>query len=308
MTEPILHIEGLDKTIGKKKILKSISMDVRQGEIIGLLGPNGSGKTTLIRIIVGLLKKNSGTITINGFQHDTEFEKALESVGAIVENPEFYPYLTGWENLKHFANMHKQITEDRLEEVIERVGLTNAVHDKVKTYSLGMRQRLGIAQAILHRPKLLILDEPTNGLDPGGMKDFREHLKELAEQEGTSILFATHLLREVEDLCDRVIIIQKGEIQTEVTLRGVYEKEEKAVIEIQPAEEAFAWLSEQQYEPEKNGDSITVSVSKKNIPELNRSLVGQDFLVYSITPYSESLEDEFMKVTTAFQEEGETNV
>ncbi|KXZ22943.1 ABC transporter ATP-binding protein [Bacillus nakamurai] len=308
MTEPILHIEGLDKTIGKKQILKSISMDVRQGEIIGLLGPNGSGKTTLIRIIVGLLKKNSGTITINGFQHDTEFEKALESVGAIVENPEFYPYLTGWENLKHFANMHKQITEDRLEEVIERVGLTNAVHDKVKTYSLGMRQRLGIAQAILHRPKLLILDEPTNGLDPGGMKDFREHLKELAEQEGTSILFATHLLREVEDLCDRVIIIHKGEIQTEVTLHGAYEKEEKAVIEIQPAEEAFAWLSEQQYEPEKNGDSITVSVSKKNIPELNRSLVGQDFLVYSITPYSESLEDEFMKVTTAFQEEGETNV
>ncbi len=188
MTEPILHIEGLDKTIGKKHILKNISMDVRQGEIIGLLGPNGSGKTTLIRIIVGLLKKNSGTITINGFQHDADFEKALESVGAIVENPEFYPYLTGWENLKHFANMHKNIKEDRFQEVIERVGLTNAVHDKVKTYSLGMRQRLGIAQAILHRPNLLILDEPTNGLDPGGMKDFRDHLKELAELEGTSIL------------------------------------------------------------------------------------------------------------------------
>lgn len=115
-----------------------------------------------------------------------------------MENPEFYPYLTGWENLKHFANMHKNIKEDRLQEVIERVGLTNAVHDKVKTYSLGMRQRLGIAQAILHRPNLLILDEPTNGLDPGGMKDFRDHLKELAELEGTSILFATHLLREVE--------------------------------------------------------------------------------------------------------------
>lgn len=227
MTEPILHIEGLDKTIGKKHILKNISMDVRQGEIIGLLGPNGSGKTTLIRIIVGLLKKNSGTITINGFQHDADFEKALESVGAIVENPEFYPYLTGWENLKHFANMHKNIKEDRLQEVIERVGLTNAVHDKVKTYSLGMRQRLGIAQAILHRPNLLILDEPTNGLDPGGMKDFRDHLKELAELEGTSILFATHLLREVEDLCDRVIIIQKGEIKTEVVLRGAAEKKKK---------------------------------------------------------------------------------
>ncbi|POI17901.1 ABC transporter ATP-binding protein [Bacillus velezensis] len=308
MTEPILHIEGLDKTIGKKHILKNISMDVRQGEIIGLLGPNGSGKTTLIRIIVGLLKKNSGTITINGFQHDADFEKALESVGAIVENPEFYPYMTGWENLKHFANMHKNIKEDRLQEVIERVGLTNAVYDKVKTYSLGMRQRLGIAQAILHRPNLLILDEPTNGLDPGGMKDFRDHLKELAELEGTSILFATHLLREVEDLCDRVIIIQKGEIKTEVVLRGAEEKEEKAVLDIQPADEAFEWLSQQQFAPEKNGGGITVTVAKKDIPALNRALVGQDFLVYSIMPYAESLEDEFMKVTTALQEEGETNV
>lgn len=210
MAEPILHIEGLDKKIGSKQILKQISMDVRQGEIIGLLGPNGSGKTTLIRIIVGLLKQNSGSVAINGFKHDTEFEQAMEAVGAIVENPEFYPYLSGWENLKHFANMHKKITDERLDEVVERVGLTSAIDDKVKTYSLGMRQRLGIAQAILHRPKLLILDEPTNGLDPAGMKDFRDHIKELAEEEGTAVLFATHLLREVEDLCDRVIIIQKA--------------------------------------------------------------------------------------------------
>ncbi|MCY8973192.1 ABC transporter ATP-binding protein [Bacillus atrophaeus] len=307
MDEPILHIEGLNKKIGAKHILKQISMDVRQGEIIGLLGPNGSGKTTLIRIIVGLLKQNSGRITINGFQHDTEFEKALEAVGAIVENPEFYPYLTGWDNLKHFANMHKKIDEERLEEVIDRVGLTSAIHDKVKTYSLGMRQRLGIAQAILHKPKLLILDEPTNGLDPAGMKDFREHLKELAEQEETTILFATHLLREVEDLCDRVIIIQKGEIKAEVNLNEIDEKTEKAVIEVQPAEKALEWLAANKFVAEVYGDAIAVNVSKQNIPQLNRSLIEQNFSVYAITPYTQSLEDEFIKATTAFQEEGEQN-
>ncbi|QYX43970.1 ABC transporter ATP-binding protein [Bacillus inaquosorum] len=305
MAEPILHIEGLDKKIGSKQILKQISMDVMEGEIIGLLGPNGSGKTTLIRIIVGLLKQNSGSVTISGFQHDTEFEKAMEAVGAIVENPEFYPYLTGWENLKHFANMHNKIDEERLDEVVERVGLTSAIHDKVKTYSLGMRQRLGIAQAILHRPKLLILDEPTNGLDPAGMKDFRDHIKELAEKEGTAVLFATHLLREVEDLCDRVIIIQKGEIKAEVSLHGTNQKTEKAIIEVQPEEKAFNWLTGNQYQAERQDGAIVVEVAKEKIPELNRSLVGQDLNVFSITPYTQSLEDEFIKATTAHQEEGE---
>ncbi|MDR4229071.1 ABC transporter ATP-binding protein [Bacillus mojavensis] len=305
MAEPILHIEGLDKKIGSKQILKQISMDVRQGEIIGLLGPNGSGKTTLIRIIVGLLKQNSGSVAINGFKHDTEFEQAMEAVGAIVENPEFYPYLSGWENLKHFANMHKKIDDERLDEVVERVGLTSAIDDKVKTYSLGMRQRLGIAQAILHRPKLLILDEPTNGLDPAGMKDFRDHIKELAEEEGTAVLFATHLLREVEDLCDRVIIIQKGEIKAEVSLNGAGQKTEKAVIEVQPAEKAIAWLVGNGYTAERKGGSIVVDIAKENIPELNRSLVGQGLNVFSIMTYTQSLEDEFIKATTAHQEEGE---
>ncbi|MEG7283846.1 ABC transporter ATP-binding protein [Bacillus sp. 0909A] len=305
MAEPILHIEGLDKKIGSKQILKQISMDVRQGEIIGLLGPNGSGKTTLIRIIVGLLKQNSGSVAINGFKHDTEFEQAMEAVGAIVENPEFYPYLSGWENLKHFANMHKKIDDERLDEVVERVGLTSAIDDKVKTYSLGMRQRLGIAQAILHRPKLLILDEPTNGLDPAGMKDFRDHIKELAEEEGTAVLFATHLLREVEDLCDRVIIIQKGEIKAEVSLNGAGQKTEKAVIEVQSAEKAIAWLVGNGYTAERKDGSIVVDIAKENIPELNRSLVGQGLNVFSIMAYTQSLEDEFIKATTAHQEEGE---
>ncbi|MBJ7573186.1 ABC transporter ATP-binding protein [Bacillus halotolerans] len=305
MAEPILHIEGLDKKIGSKQILKQISMDVRQGEIIGLLGPNGSGKTTLIRIIVGLLKQNSGSVAINGFKHDTEFEQAMESVGAIVENPEFYPYLSGWENLKHFANMHKKIDDERLDEVVERVGLTSAIDDKVKTYSLGMRQRLGIAQAILHRPKLLILDEPTNGLDPAGMKDFRDHIKELAKEEGTAVLFATHLLREVEDLCDRVIIIQKGEIKAEVSLNGAGQKTEKAVIEVQPAQKALDWLRGNGYTAERKDGSIVVDIAKENIPELNRSLVGQGLNVFSIMPYTQSLEDEFIKATTAHQEEGE---
>lgn len=224
MQSAVLKVEKVDKLIGRKMILQDISIDIGQGEIVGLLGPNGSGKTTLIRLIVGLMKKNNGNIMINGYSQDEDFLKAMSSVGAIIENPEFYSYLTGFENLEMYAAMHDGVTEERIQEVVERVRLEDAIHQKVKTYSLGMKQRLGIAQAILHRPNLLILDEPTNGLDPAGMKEFREHLQMLVKEEGTSVLFATHLLHEVEELCDRMIIIQKGQIKASTHLRDMEEK------------------------------------------------------------------------------------
>ncbi|QDH19440.1 ABC transporter ATP-binding protein [Saccharibacillus brassicae] len=205
----VLHVRDLNKRIGRKTIIHSISFDVRAGEIFGFLGPNGAGKTTTIRMLVGLIKPTSGSVEICGFDMRRQPEEALKYVGSIVENPEMYPFLTGWENLMHFARMQDGVGEDRIREVTELVHLGGRIHEKVRTYSLGMRQRLGIAQALLARPKLLILDEPTNGLDPKGIKEMRAFIRELAAG-GLAVFVSSHLLSEIQLLCDRVAIIGGG--------------------------------------------------------------------------------------------------
>lgn len=296
MQSAVLKVEKVDKQIGRKMILQDISIDIGQGEIVGLLGPNGSGKTTLIRLIVGLMKKNNGNIMINGYSQDEDFLKAMSSVGAIIENPEFYSYLTGFENLEMYAAMHDGVTEERIQEVVERVRLEDAIHQKVKTYSLGMKQRLGIAQAILHRPNLLILDEPTNGLDPAGMKEFREHLQMLVKKEGTSVLFATHLLHEVEELCDRMIIIQKGQIKASTHLRDM-EGKEQVLMNVQPVEKAVSWLDAHDYTYERNGARVLLQLNKERVPELNKQLVLAGFDVLEMMPQKQSIEEAFMKWT-----------
>ncbi|PCK23001.1 ABC transporter ATP-binding protein [Bacillus pumilus] len=296
MQSAVLKVEKVDKQIGRHMILQDISMEIGQGEIVGLLGPNGSGKTTLIRLIVGLMKKNNGRIMINGYSQDDEFIKAMASVGAIIENPEFYSYLTGLENLGLYAAMHDGISEERIDEVVKRVRLEHAIHQKVKTYSLGMKQRLGIAQAILHQPNLLILDEPTNGLDPAGMKEFREHLQMLVQEEGTSVLFATHLLHEVEELCDRMIIIQKGQIKADVNLRDIG-GQEQVLMNIQPVEKAASWLDEHGYTYEQNGQHVMLRLNKDRVPELNKQLVLAGFDVLEMTPQKRSIEEAFMNWT-----------
>ncbi|MGG1861538.1 ABC transporter ATP-binding protein [Bacillus safensis] len=296
MQSAVLKVEKVDKQIGRKMILQDISIDIGRGEIVGLLGPNGSGKTTLIRLIVGLMKKNNGRIMINGYSQDEDFLQAMSSVGAIIENPEFYSYLTGFENLEMYAAMHDGVTEERIQEVVERVRLEDAIHQKVKTYSLGMKQRLGIAQAILHRPNLLILDEPTNGLDPAGMKEFREHLQMLVQEEGTSVLFATHLLHEVEELCDRMIIIQKGQIKASTHLLDM-EGKEQVLMNIQPVEKAVSWLDAQEYTYERDGARVLLQLNKERVPELNKQLVLAGFDVLEMTPQKQSIEEAFMKWT-----------
>ncbi|MEH7144126.1 ABC transporter ATP-binding protein [Priestia megaterium] len=297
MTETVLQVDYVSKVIGKKTILHDVSLSVERGEIFGLLGPNGSGKTTLIRTVVGLIKETKGTITVNGFPLKEQFTSAMKSIGAIIENPEFYDYLTGYQNLKHFANMHEGITAERLDEVIALVKLENSIHAKVKTYSLGMRQRLGVAQAILHKPALLLLDEPTNGLDPAGMREFRTYLQTLCREEGISILIASHLLKEVEALCDRVGIIQDGELKAVQDLspnrqdQGMYVEFE--VSDVQKA----ADLLSQESEVTMRSDIIDVAIVKEQIPAVNRKLVDNGILVYRITPVYETLEDSFMSVT-----------
>lgn len=209
--EIVLSVQGLKKKIGRKPIIHNVSFDVYAGEIFGFLGPNGSGKTTTIRMLVDLIKPTEGRILLCGEEVGLHPERALSHVGCIVENPEMYGFMTGWENLEHFARMQTGITSERIMEVVKIVGMDQRIHDKVKTYSLGMRQRLGIAQALLGKPRLLILDEPTNGLDPKGIKELREFIRMLADG-GMSLFISSHLLSEIQLMCDRVAIIAHGEV------------------------------------------------------------------------------------------------
>lgn len=212
MAETVLTVKGLKKAIGGKPIIHDITFDVFAGEVFGFLGPNGAGKTTTIRMLVGLAKADGGDIRIGNISLTQDFPKAISQVGCIVENPELYKFLTGRENLEQFARMSGGISAARIEEIVRFVDLERAIDDKVKTYSLGMRQRLGIAQALLHRPKILILDEPTNGLDPAGIRELRQFIRRLAEEEGLAVFISSHLLSEIEMMCDRVAIISQGNV------------------------------------------------------------------------------------------------
>ncbi len=215
-----LSVRNLQKTIRRRTIVKNITFDVFAGEVFGFLGPNGAGKTTTIRMIVGLIKPTAGHVLIGGHDVQKDFLEAMRCVGCIVENPELYKYMTGWQNLEHFARM-LDLPDERIDEVVRLVRMEGRIHDKVKTYSLGMRQRLGIAQALLARPKLLILDEPTNGLDPAGIRELREFIRHLAQAEGLAVFVSSHMLAEVQMMCDRVAILSNGEIVKVATVEEI---------------------------------------------------------------------------------------
>src|SRR5665647_1525861 len=208
----ILELTNLRKTIKGKEIVKGVDLTLYPSQIFGFLGPNGAGKTTTIRMIVGLIKPTEGSVTICGYSVAHDFVKALSNIGCIIESPDMYKYLTGMENLLQFAAMDKTITQQRIKDVVEMVGLQHRVNDKASTYSLGMRQRLGIAQAIMSRPKLLILDEPTNGLDPAGITEFRNLIRKLTYEEGMTVFVSSHLLLEIQQMCDVVSIIKQGSV------------------------------------------------------------------------------------------------
>ncbi|WP_221564901.1 ABC transporter ATP-binding protein [Alkalihalobacillus sp. TS-13] len=296
--KPILKLQNIHKSIGKNQILSDVELEVNHGEIMGLLGPNGSGKTTMIRIIVGLMKADKGQIVIHGHDLYKEFTQAIKHIGAIVENPEFYEHLSGLQNLQQYAAMDPTISENRINEVVGIVNLGKAIHDQVSTYSLGMRQRLGIAQAILHQPKLLILDEPTNGLDPLGMREFREYIRALRKTKNVSIIIASHLLREIEDLCDRVAIIQSGRI---LKVRHLIGEDEQSTsmfrFEVDAADRTKDILSELNFEAEVVGIGVDVMVSKYDVPNVVENLVHEGIMIYSITAKHQTLEEAFFEAT-----------
>ncbi|MFD0961815.1 ABC transporter ATP-binding protein [Paenibacillus chungangensis] len=299
--EPIIvSMREVTKRIGKRTIIDRLSLDLRPGEVFGFLGPNGSGKTTTIRMMVGLMSLSEGEITINGYNIEKEYEKAISYVGAIVENPEMYKYLTGYQNLLHYGRMMPGVTEQRIQEAIEVVGMGNRIHDKVRTYSLGMRQRLGLAQAILHRPKLLILDEPTNGLDPAGIRELRDYLRKLAKDENIAVFVSSHLLSEMELMCDRVAIIQNGKLIDE---RIIGEQRESAsasrmLYEVDQADKAMDILVTNGQPAEAAGNGhIALDADRERAAELNALLVAAGIKVYGIRRDSKSLEDQFLEVT-----------
>lgn len=210
----ILEVNDIYKKLGTREIIKGISFSVEEGEIFGFLGPNGAGKTTTIKMIVGLISPDKGDIKIANHNVQLDREEALSNVGAVVESPELYTYLTGRQNLEQVASFYNNITNEDIEKVTDLVGLTGRLDDKVKKYSLGMKQRLGLATALLSKPKLLILDEPTNGLDPSGIVDFRNLIKKTAKEMKTAVFVSSHILSEIEQLCDTVAFIKSGVIQS----------------------------------------------------------------------------------------------
>jgi ABC-2 type transport system ATP-binding protein len=293
--EPVVRLQGVSKIISSRSLVSDLTLDISPGQVFGFLGPNGAGKTTTIRMMVGLMSISQGDIIISGHSVKNEFEQAIAQVGAIVENPEMYKFLTGYQNLVHFARMSPGITKERIAETIERVGLTARIHDKVKTYSLGMRQRLGVAQAILHKPKLLVLDEPTNGLDPQGIRELRDYLRQLCQEEGITVFVSSHLLSEMELMCDTVAIIQNGKLIDVRNLRaeaGVDVLTEVA-FEVNDAPRAAELINEATVQ----GNAIVIRLSREQIPDLNARLVSEGFQVYGIRNVTHTLEDQFLQVT-----------
>lgn len=292
MTKPIVQIRNLNKTIKGKHIIKDLTLDIYPGQITGFLGPNGAGKTTTIRMMTGLMHPTSGEVIINGVSLKDNFEGAIQNIGVIVENPEMYKFMTGYKNLQHFARMHKGVTKERIDEVVAQVGLQNRIHEKVKTYSLGMRQRLGLAQAMLHRPKFLILDEPTNGLDPAGIREFRQYLRKIAEEDNVAILVSSHLLSEIELMVDRIAVIQNGQL---IEIRDLHQEVASSYyVEVgQPDKLKALGLAGLQT---LNG-GFTLDLEKADVPAFIRQLVAADIDLFIIQPYTQRLEDQFIEMT-----------
>jgi ABC-2 type transport system ATP-binding protein len=301
--EPIVSLKNVTKKIGRQTIIDDLTFDVPQGEIFGFLGPNGAGKTTTIRMMVGLMKITNGEILIKGKNIKSEFSDAIRHVGAIVENPEMYKFLSGYHNLIHYARMVPGVTKERIDEVVKLVKLENRIHDKVKKYSLGMRQRLGVAQALLHNPSLLILDEPTNGLDPAGIRELRDYLRHLTRTEGITVIVSSHLLSEMELMCDRVAILQKGklvDVKPIQDLIGSTDKAQTYHIEVCSVEQAANIVKELPGGKDVrivSDDRLEIVTDREQIPGLLTALMQEEISIYAVQVVRQSLEDRFLEIT-----------
>ncbi|MGL4571026.1 MAG: ABC transporter ATP-binding protein [Clostridium sp.] len=296
----VLEVKGLKKVIGKREIIKDLNFSVKEGEIYGFLGPNGAGKTTTIRMLVGLILPTAGDVTICGENLKKNKEKALKDVGAVVENPELYKYLSGRENLMQIARI-RGVSKEEVQELINLVGLEHRINDKVKKYSLGMKQRLGLAAALIGNPKLLILDEPTNGLDPSGIIDFRKIVKQAAKERGMAVFVSSHILSEVQQLCDRVAFINDGVIKAVENMNDAVtgtEKDSLTLVTSSDKDAVVAMLRKQPFvlTSEVSEDGINIVLQSGTTPDLVKSLVKEDILVEEIYKNREGLEQRYMEL------------
>jgi len=290
-----LVASNLTKVIGKRTIVDSVSFQLRAGEVFGFLGPNGAGKTTTIRMLVGLIRPTAGSVKICGYDVRHQFEDAMRCIGCIVETPDLYRFMTGRENLEHFARM-LHVGDSDIERVARIVGLSHRLDQRVREYSLGMRQRLGIAQALLGHPRLLILDEPANGLDPAGIREIRELLRGLAAT-GLSVFVSSHLLAEIELMCDRVAIIHKGKILRDGTVRDLISSQRAMEFHVTDVARASALLQERNVPFTPNHDRLFLPIEERDAAPIIRTLIDNGVDVFSARPRVQTLEEMFIDVT-----------
>ena len=302
-----LEADHISKRFGSIMAVEDLSLNVSAGDIYGFIGPNGAGKTTSIRMMLGLIEPTAGTARIFGHDIVKEFKSAIKYVGALVEGPAFYPYMSGRRNLRLFGRLSGGVSEQRIQEILAMVGLGRRGDHKVKGYSQGMRQRLGIALALLHRPRLLLLDEPTNGLDPQGTREVRNLVRRIREQEGTTVLLSSHLLSEMEMICDRIGIIYRGKIIKEGGMNDLIGAGSDMVsIELDPDQDknAVALLQEK--------FRVTPQIVRRGVIEfpkhelelypVNKALMDQGMRVNSIRARRRTLEEYFVELTGESQD------
>ncbi len=296
-SDTVLRTAGLTKRYGRLLALVNLELEVRRGEVYGFLGPNGAGKTTTIALILGLLAPNAGHVELFGLDTRTHLSEALRRTGAILEGPSFYPHLSGRDNLRVWGGLSGGVDGKRVDELLELVGLRDRGRDKVRAYSLGMKQRLGLAAALLGDPELLVLDEPTNGLDPAGMREVRELIRDLG-QRGKTVFVSSHLLGEVEQMCDHVGIVKEGRLLTQGAVSALLRRGEALEMRVTDAEravrvlEGLAWVNGVRCQ----GDRLVVEAPRERAAELSRALADQQVYLAELRPRDSSLEEFFLEV------------
>lgn len=297
MSKQILLLDNVHKSIKNKEIVKGITFSINEGEVLGFLGPNGAGKSTTLRMIVGLSSPTSGKILINGYSITKDYVKAMSKVGCIIEGPDMYNYLSGLENLKMLASMNKNVTNEDITRVIELVGMQNRINEKVSTYSLGMKQRLGLAQALIHKPKLLILDEPTNGLDPSGINEFRHIIKDLAKKENIAVLVSSHLISEVELMCDTVAIIKSGTLLKYASVSELISDKEVSFVLSDNSKGIKILKDKWNTDSSLINNNIIAKVDVSKIEKINSSFIEEGIAIKFVSINQKTLEDLFLSLT-----------